>query len=150
MGPKKGKGKKGKKGKPDPGWAKTIQWGTWSRPFESLPNPAVNSAFGAIRTEFLAAVQELDMIWSQTLAADFLEELFSVPRPNLKFFCIRGAYCIKRFVLSPYEVLTGLTRLDIGCMDELEFVLIQIGLWGSAIRWSGYLYHGRRPSKRHL
>ena len=45
-----------------------------------------------------------------------------------EFFCIRGAYLIKRFVLSPYEVLTGLKRLDIGCMDELEFVLIQVFL----------------------
>jgi hypothetical protein len=33
---------------------------------------------------------------------------------------------VKRFVLSPYEVLPGLKRLDIGCMDNLEFVLIQV------------------------
>jgi hypothetical protein len=26
---------------------------------------------------------QLDMIWSKTLAEDFLAELFSVPRPNL-------------------------------------------------------------------
>lgn len=45
-----------------------------------------------------------------------------------EYFCIRGAYLLKRFVLSPYEVLTGLKRLDIGCMDELEFVLIQVML----------------------
>lgn len=43
----------------------------------------------------------------------------------MEFFCIRGAYLLKRFVLSPYEILTGLKRLDIGCMDALEFVLIQ-------------------------
>ncbi|XP_024403601.1 uncharacterized protein [Physcomitrium patens] len=166
MGPKKkGKGKKakGKKRKPDPGWAKTVRWGTWSRPYESMPSSALSPKFGVIRIEFLAAVKEvwqillhifatvsyvykskykhrtllqaavslipkclqLDMIWSKTLAEDFLKELFSIPRPNLEFFCIRGAYLLKRFVLSPYEILTGLKRLDIGCMDALEFVLIQ-------------------------
>lgn len=57
----------------------------------------------------------------------------------MEFFCIRGAYLLKRFVLSPYEILTGLKRLDIGCMDALEFVLIQMYLWDSAHRWSGYL-----------
>ncbi|KAG0564771.1 hypothetical protein KC19_8G138700 [Ceratodon purpureus] len=126
MGPKKGKGKGGKgKKKADPGWAKTIQYGNWSRPYESLPPLGVSAAFTNIRTDFLAAVQELDCIWSPTLTVDFLEELFSVPRPNLKHFCIRGAYCIKRFVLTPYERLEALTRLDIGMMDELDFVLIQ-------------------------
>ncbi|KAG0557240.1 hypothetical protein KC19_11G112800 [Ceratodon purpureus] len=128
MGPKKkGKGKKGKKGKvkADPGWARTIEWGYWSRPYESMPSAAVKPAFGVIREEFLEAVKELDMIWSKTLTEDFLVELFSIPRPNLEIFCIRGAYLLKRFVLSPYEVLTGLKRLDIGCMDELQFVLIQ-------------------------
>lgn len=124
MGPKKkGKGKKakGKKRKPDPGWAKTVRWGTWSRPYESMPSSALSPKFGVIRIEFLAAVKEvwqillhifatvsyvykskykhrtllqaavslipkclqLDMIWSKTLAEDFLKELFSIPRPNL-------------------------------------------------------------------
>lgn len=86
MGPKKkGKGKKakGKKRKPDPGWAKTVRWGTWSRPYESMPSTALSPKFGVIRIEFLAAVKELDMIWSKTLAEDFLKELFSIPRPNL-------------------------------------------------------------------
>ena len=49
-----------------------------------------------------------------------------LPRGFQEIFCIRGAYLLKRFVLSPYEVLTGLKRLDIGCMDELQFVLIQV------------------------
>ncbi|KAG0601407.1 hypothetical protein M758_11G108000 [Ceratodon purpureus] len=86
MGPKKkGKGKKGKKGKvkADPGWARTIEWGYWSRPYESMPSAAVKPAFGVIREEFLEAVKELDMIWSKTLTEDFLVELFSIPRPNL-------------------------------------------------------------------
>ena len=37
-------------------------WGTWSRPYESMPNPAVKAAFGAIRVEFLAAVKEVSRI----------------------------------------------------------------------------------------
>lgn len=50
-----------------------------------------------------------------------------------EFFCIRGAYLLKRFVLSPYEILTGLKRLDIGCMDALEFVLIQVLLFARIV-----------------
>lgn len=72
-----------------------MQWGTWERPFESLPDAIQFPNFAPIREAFLQAVKEVR--FSYSLAVSYMLE--ATYRSDQEFF--RSIFRIQSFATPP-------------------------------------------------